>query len=160
MARPSVDAGGGVPAILYTLRKMREVGFMPAMRRMLRRNACKTCALGMGGQNGGMRNELGRFPEVCKKSIQAQTADMQGAIDVGWLSSTTFDDLARFSPAQMERLGRLSVPLIADAGATRFRRASWDEALDRAAGALNAAPPQETFYYVSGRSSNEAAFLF
>ncbi len=44
------------------------------------KNACKTCALGMGGQRGGMVNELGHFPEVCKKSLQAMVADMQGAI--------------------------------------------------------------------------------
>ena len=45
-------------------------------------NACKTCALGMGGQKGGMVNETGgSFPEVCKKSLQAMVADMQPAID-------------------------------------------------------------------------------
>ena len=44
------------------------------------RNACKTCALGMGGQRGGMVDEAGRFPEVCKKSVQAMAADLQGAI--------------------------------------------------------------------------------
>ena len=44
------------------------------------RNACKTCALGMGGQRGGMVNERGRFPEVCKKSVQAMGADLQGAV--------------------------------------------------------------------------------
>ena len=44
------------------------------------KNTCKTCALGMGGQFGGMRNEQGHWPEVCKKSIQALAADMQGTI--------------------------------------------------------------------------------
>ena len=37
-------------------------------------------ALGMGGQSGGMVNEAGHFPEVCKKSLQAMVADMQGAV--------------------------------------------------------------------------------
>lgn len=40
------------------------------------KNTCKTCALGMGGHLGGMRNEQGRFFEVCKKSMQALAADM------------------------------------------------------------------------------------
>ena len=31
----------------------------------------------MGGQAGGMRNEAGHWPEVCKKSLQAMVADMQ-----------------------------------------------------------------------------------
>ena len=34
----------------------------------------------MGGQRGGMVNEAGHFPEVCKKSLQAMVADMQGGI--------------------------------------------------------------------------------
>ncbi|MCA9242026.1 MAG: hypothetical protein KDA37_17570, partial [Planctomycetales bacterium] len=66
-----VKQGGGWPAVWYTLRKAREAGgllkFWKAMRT---RNACKTCALGMGGQRGGMVNEQGHFPEVCKKSMQ------------------------------------------------------------------------------------------
>ena len=47
---------------------------------MRSKNTCKTCALGMGGQAGGMVNEAGHFPEVCKKSFQAMVGDMQGGI--------------------------------------------------------------------------------
>ena len=53
-------------------------------------NACKTCALGMGGQLGGMVNESGHFPEVCKKSIQAMAADMQGAVPVHFFAEHSF----------------------------------------------------------------------
>ena len=76
-----VKNGGGWAAIRYTFRKARESGgiwkFYKAMRT---KNACKTCALGMGGQKGGMVNETGSFPEVCKKSLQAMASDMQPAI--------------------------------------------------------------------------------
>ena len=44
-------------------------------------------------------------------------------------------------------------------GDTHFRRIGWDEALDLTGSALRATPPQESFFYGSGRSSNEAAFL-
>ena len=53
---------------------------MALWRAMRSKNACKTCALGMGGQLGGMVNEAGHFPEVCKKSLQAMAADMQAGI--------------------------------------------------------------------------------
>lgn len=70
MARPRVAAGGGLAAVAYVLRKGREAGgLLPLYRRLRSRNVCKTCALGMGGQAGGMVNEHGRFPEVCKKSV-------------------------------------------------------------------------------------------
>src|SRR5687767_14419958 len=75
-----LDSGGGWPAIFYTFRKARESGGLWRFWRAMRsKNACKTCALGMGGQQGGMVNERGHFPEVCKKSLQAMAADMQGA---------------------------------------------------------------------------------
>src|SRR5690349_15748260 len=64
-------SGGGLAAVRYTLARAREAGGIVRLtRRMTAHNACKTCAVGMGG----MRNEGGSFPEVCKKSVQAQAA--------------------------------------------------------------------------------------
>ncbi|MBL8747256.1 MAG: histidine kinase, partial [Phycisphaerae bacterium] len=78
-------SGGGFPAIWYTLKQARAAGgFLRMWRALSSRNACKTCALGMGGQRGGMVNEAGHFPEVCKKSVQAMAADMRGAIREGF----------------------------------------------------------------------------
>jgi molybdopterin-dependent oxidoreductase alpha subunit len=160
MARPRVAAGGGLAAIAYTLRMGRQAGGLWRLySRMRQRNACKTCALGMGGQRGGMVNEAGRFPEVCKKSLQAQAADMQGSIGETLLREYPLARLARLTPAALEGLGRIAFPLIAEAHDSHFRRISWEEALERAACALRAASPQRVFFYSSGRASNEAAFL-
>ena len=143
----------------YVLAKGRDVGTIALYRRMRSKNACKTCALGMGGEAGGMVNEAGHFPEVCKKSVQAQAADMKLVVDEAMITGMSFAELERLTSAQAEALGRLAFPLIADPGADRFRRASWDEALDAAAAGLRASDPDQTFWYSSGRSSNEAAFL-
>lgn len=160
MAKPRVSAAGGFPAIVYTARKAFQSGNPLAFaRRMQSRNACKTCALGMGGQHGGMTNEAGHFPEFCKKSVQAQVADMQGAISEDFFRRTPIAQLRFMTPAELERLGRLAFPVIAEEGDTHYRRIRWDEALDRAGGALRGADPRQVFVYSSGRSSNEAAFL-
>jgi len=160
MARPRVGAGGGFAAIGYTLRKGREAGgIFKLYRRMRARNACKTCAVGMGGQAGGMVNEAGRFPEVCKKSIQAQAGDMQRPIPEAFFAEHTIAELERWTPMQLEHVGRLTFPVACREGDTHFRRIPWNEAMDRVAGALRGCSPEETFFYASGRSSNEAAFL-
>lgn len=160
MAKPKVDAGGGLAALRYSLRKGREAGGTVRLYRRLRsRNACKTCAFGMGGQRGGMVNEVGAFPEVCKKSIQAVVGDLQAPIPEATFRDLSIDDLARKSPREMEHLGRLAFPIVAEPGASHFRRIGWDEALDRIGDGLRSAPPDRTFVYGSGRSSNEAAFL-
>ena len=160
MARPRVSAGGGWPAIAYTLQKAFSVGNpLEFYRRMRSRNACKTCSLGMGGQRGGMVNEAGHFPEVCKKSFQAQAGDMQGPVTEHALRGLPFRRLETLTSAELDRLGRIAFPLIADAGDEGFRRIGWDVALDLAAEAFGGAAPEQVFFYSSGRSSNEAAFL-
>lgn len=154
------STAGGWHSIWYTLASARRVGGIRSMIRALRsRNACKTCALGMGGQRGGMVNEAGRFPEVCKKSVQAMAADMQGRIRRGFFDEFGFDRLERFTPRELETAGRLTQPLYAGPGDRGYRVISWDEAMERTASALGASPPDDTFFYFSGRSSNEAAFL-
>ncbi len=160
MPQPRVRAAGGLAALRYSLRKGREAGGLWRLWKRLRsRNACKTCALGMGGQNGGMANESRRFPEVCKKSIQAQAGDMQGPIPESFFTEHSIADLESFSSRRLEYAGRLTFPLIWNTGDTHFRRIGQDEALDLLAADLRSAPPDETFFYASGRSSNEAAFL-
>ncbi|MEZ4650292.1 MAG: FdhF/YdeP family oxidoreductase [Candidatus Eisenbacteria bacterium] len=135
-------------------------GFFRLWDRLRSRNACKTCALGMGGVRGGMVNEAGHFPEICKKSIQAQAGDMAGALDERTLAEMPVEALARLTPRELEYLGRVTFPMVHRKGDTHFRRAGWTEALDRVGDAFRAAAPEETFFYASGRSSNEAAFLF
>jgi molybdopterin-dependent oxidoreductase alpha subunit len=153
-------SGGGLSAVRYSLVKAREAGGLLAVTRRLRSaNACKTCAVGMGGQQGGMRNERRSFPEVCKKSIQAQAADMQPPIGEDLFRSHDVAALERLGSRELEALGRLGFPLLWREGTSHFRRIDWDEALAVAAGAFRATTPERTFFYASGRSSNEAGFL-
>jgi molybdopterin-dependent oxidoreductase alpha subunit len=126
---------------------------------MRSRNACKTCAVGMGGARGGMVNEAGHFPEFCKKSVQAQAGDMHASISEDFFARTPLTQMRFMTSAELERLGRLAFPVIAEEGDAHYRRIGWAEALRRTAEAFREAQPHETFFYSSGRSSNEAAFL-
>lgn len=153
-------SGGGWPAIRYAFKKAREVGGLWKMWRAMRtKNACKTCALGMGGQRGGLVNEVGGFPEVCKKSLQAMAADMQGAIRPQFWQTYSVAQLEKFSPRELESCGRLAQPVIVGRGEDFYRPIEWEEALARIAEKLKSLAADETFWYFSGRSSNEAGFL-
>jgi molybdopterin-dependent oxidoreductase alpha subunit len=162
MTKPRLPrTAGGWHSVLYTFREARRVGGFVRMWKALRaKNACKTCALGMGGQQGGMTNEEGRFPEFCKKSVQAMAADMAGGIRPGFFEEFTFDKLERFSPRQLETAGRITQPLYAGPGDRGYRAISWSEAIDKVTSALKLSRPEETYFYLSGRSSNEAGFLY
>lgn len=158
MSEPT--SGGGWAAINYTLKKATEAGGWWKMAKALStKNACKTCALGMGGQKGGMVNEIGGWPEVCKKSVQAMAADMQPAIEHSFWNDNPIHSLARMSPRELEASGRLVDPLLYRKGDQRYQPISWKEAQQRIADKLKATLADETFWYFSGRSSNEAGFL-
>jgi len=153
-------SGGGWHSIWYTLAAAHRVGGLRRMFRALRtRNACKTCALGMGGQQGGMTNEAGAFPEVCKKSVQAMAADMAGRVRESFFDEFPFAKLERLTPRELEAAGRIVEPLYAGPGDAGYRAIPWDEALERVAARMRETTPDESFFYFSGRSSNEAAFL-
>jgi molybdopterin-dependent oxidoreductase alpha subunit len=144
--------------VLYTLRTVQRMGLKNTSKAMSSKNACKACALGMGGQAGGMTNELGEYPSFCNKSIQAQSTDVQPPIPV-----EVFDhplaELQELSGYEMEHLGRLGTPLHKAPGTDRYQPISWDFALDRVAETFKAIDPDRTFFYSSGRSSNEAGFV-
>ena len=113
----------------------------------------------MGGQKGGMVNEAGKFPEFCKKSVQAMAADMQGAITESFFDRYSIAQLGSMSPRELESLGRLVFPIYAGPLDMNYKRISWDEALTKVSSKMKETDPAHSFYYFSGRSSNEAGFL-
>jgi len=154
-----MKSGGGWKAIYYSLKMANRVGWLKLWTAMRSKNACKTCALGMGGQAGGMVNEGGHFPEVCKKSFQAMVSDMQAGITPEFFEKYSLADLRALSPRELEYCGRLVFPVYAGPGDTHYRRIEWTEAIDRIGQKLKASGPEHSFFYASGRSSNEAGFL-
>jgi len=113
----------------------------------------------MGGQKGGMTNEVGKFPEICKKSIQAQLTDIQQAIPRDLFRKNTIKDLQAMRPRDLVRSGRLNTPLFCANNSDRYVPIEWKEALKKVTKSLSNVSPDRTFFYSSGRSSNEAAFL-
>ncbi|MCA9035396.1 MAG: FdhF/YdeP family oxidoreductase [Planctomycetaceae bacterium] len=151
--------GGGWKAIAYSMKVASRVGWWNMWKAMRSRNTCKTCAVGMGGQLGGMVNEGGHFPEVCKKSFQAMGSDLQSPIPDDFTQRVSIHSLRSMTPRQLEFSGRLAQPLLLERGSTHYQPISWDEAIQRSVEALKDAGPQRSFFYASGRSSNEAGFL-
>lgn len=150
--------GGGTKKVLYALRTAARMGLPHAAKALTSKNACKACALGMGGQKGGMTNEAGEFPSVCNKSVQAQSTDIQPAIPIEVLTHP-LADLRELDGHEMEHLGRLGAPLHKAKGADRFAPVNWSFAYDLAARRFAETRPERTFFYSSGRSSNEAGFV-
>ncbi len=151
-----LKAGGGIKKVLATLKVARDSGWRPTTKALTSNNTCKACGLGMGGQAGGMTNELGEFPSVCNKSVQAQSSDLQAPIPEA-VFRHTIEELGELTEREMNSLGRLNTPLqkVGD----RLQPIDWPSALARAVAWFGDADPERSFFYSSGRSSNEAGFI-
>lgn len=150
--------GGGPKKVLYTLKTVARIGLLNSAKALNSKNTCKACGLGMGGQRGGMTNEKDEFPSICNKSIQAQSTDIQPPIPED-LFAHTLEDFKQLSAYELEHLGRLNTPLFKTSDTDKYTPVSWAFAFDKMARAFSAAKPEHSFFYSSGRSSNEAGFV-
>ncbi|MDF3013744.1 MAG: histidine kinase [Cellvibrio sp.] len=155
---PITIVGGGPKKVLYTLKTVARIGLLNSAKALNSKNTCKACGLGMGGQRGGMTNEKDEFPSVCNKSIQAQSTDIQEPIPTD-LFNHTLDDFKQLSAYELEHLGRLNNPLFKSIDGNKYTPVSWEFALDKMARAFAATNPERSFFYSSGRASNEAGFV-
>src|SRR5947209_1171313 len=70
-------------------------------------------------------------------------------------------DLSRKSDYWLGKQGRVTRPAVLRRGATHYEPIDWDEAFKLVAEELNSlTSPDEAAFYTSGRTSNEAAFLY
>lgn len=150
---------GGWKSIFYSFHVIKEAGLGSVAKTITSKNTCKTCAYGMGGQKGGMVNEANDKIEICKKSLQAQLTDIQAPIPADFWEENSIEQLRKLRPRELEMLGRLQHPLLKLKGERHYKAISWEEALSKIVDKFKATAPNNTFFYSSGRSSNEAAFL-
>ncbi len=154
----TMPIGGGTKKIIYAMQTIKKIGIKRSQKALRAKNSCKACGLGMGGQHGGMTNEQDVFPSVCNKSIQAQSTDIQDAIPAE-IFDNNIDDFKELSAYEIEHLGRLGHPILKAAESNKFKILDWDSAIQYTAEKFAKTHPERSFFYSSGRSSNEAGFV-
>jgi molybdopterin-dependent oxidoreductase alpha subunit len=100
--------------------------------------------------------------EFCENGAKAVTWEATGKrVTPEFFAQHTVSELWEKSDHWLEGQGRLTHPMAYDRGSDRFVAVSWDDAFARIARALNQLPsPDLADFYTSGRTSNEAAFLY
>jgi hypothetical protein len=117
---------------------------------MRSKNACKTCALGMGGQKGGMVNEAGRFPGGLQEVAAGHGRRHAGGIQPEFWSTYSIAQLQKFSPRELESCGRLTAGVLEQAAVLPADQLGRSPLADR--GKLRSRRARRTFWYFSGRS--------
>jgi molybdopterin-dependent oxidoreductase alpha subunit len=99
--------------------------------------------------------------DSCEQGQKAIAWEMtRKAADAAFFDGRTPAELQALGDFDLEFQGRLTTPVLYEKARGRFRAIDWDEAHAVAVRELSALDPARVAWYASGRSSNEAAFLW
>ena len=154
-------AAGGVPAIVATIKTLsEETGLVRGVRTLLTVN-----------QSGGVDCPGCAWPEPDQKRSHFEFCE-NGAKHIADEATTkrvtpeffkkwSVAELAQQSDQWLNAQGRLTHPMLLHRDATHYEQVSWDDAFELLSGELNSLNyPDQAVFYTSGRTSNEAAFLY
>ena len=150
-----------MPAIIATVKTLsEETGLVRGIRTMLKVN-----------QTGGVDCPGCAWPEPDHKRSHFEFCE-NGAKHVADEATTkrvtpeffqkwTVAELSQQSDQWLGAQGRLTHPMLLHRDATHYEPVSWDDAFELLAAELNSLNyPDQAIFYTSGRTSNEAAFLY
>jgi molybdopterin-dependent oxidoreductase alpha subunit len=100
--------------------------------------------------------------EFCENGVKAVAEEATlRRVDRSFFAAHPIAELAERSDYWLGQQGRLAEPVHRPRGASHYQPITWDEAFTLVADRLRALPsPDAASFYTSGRTSNEAAFLY
>ncbi|CAB4940355.1 unannotated protein [freshwater metagenome] len=100
--------------------------------------------------------------EFCENGVKAIAEEATPRrVDRAFFAEHSVADLGQRSDYWLGQQGRLTEPMLLREGAAHYEPITWDEAYSVIAEEMGAlASPDEAVFYTSGRTSNEAAFLY
>ncbi len=105
------------------------------------------------------RSGLGEYCENGAKAVAEEATSKR--LTPEFFAKYSVEHMADWSDFEIGRKGRIAQPMYLPQGDTHYRPISWDTAFEIVADHLNGlASPNEAVFYTSGRTSNEAAFLY
>ncbi|MGH3583491.1 MAG: molybdopterin-dependent oxidoreductase, partial [Mycobacterium sp.] len=151
----------GVKAVLVSMQRgleqMGPVRTATALARLNQRHGfdCPGCA--WPEDHGGRK--LAEFCENGAKAVAEEATKRR--ITADFFARHSVAELCEKPEYWLSQQGRLTEPMVLRPGATHYTPIDWDAAYRLIADELNALDsPDEALFYTSGRTSNEAAFLY
>jgi molybdopterin-dependent oxidoreductase alpha subunit len=160
-SKPATEAAG-FTAVFSSMKHV--FGAMPVKRGLksiLKLNQkggvdCPSCAW---PDPDGERSKIAEYCENGAKAI-AEEATTRKVTPV-FFQKYSVSELSQKSDYWLGQQGRLTKPLVLREGQTHYQEVSWEESFKLIGNQLNSLPsPDEAIFYTSGRTSNEAAFLY
>jgi molybdopterin-dependent oxidoreductase alpha subunit len=100
--------------------------------------------------------------EFCENGAKAAAEEATlRRVDRDFFADHTVAELGRCSDHWLGQQGRLTEPMVKRPGSEHYQPIGWSEAFELVAATLGRLPsPDQAVFYTSGRTSNEAAFLY
>lgn len=155
------DEAAGVKAVLVSMQRgfeqMGPLRTAAALAKLNQRHGfdCPGCA--WPEEHGGRK--LAEFCENGAKAVAEEAT--KRVVTPEFFARHTIAELETKPEYWLSQQGRLTQPMVLAPGDAHYRPIEWDDAYRLIAEHLNAlASPDEALFYTSGRTSNEAAFLY
>jgi molybdopterin-dependent oxidoreductase alpha subunit len=152
---------GGTPAVASSLKHViKNAGPIRGTKALLELNQtdgfdCPSCAW----PDPDDHRAVTEFCENGAKAVASEATTRR--IDRNFFHKHSIEALLAESDHWHDQQGRLTEPMILRAGQTHYQAISWDDAFSMIGDELKALDhPDEAVFYTSGRTSNEAAFLY
>ena len=100
--------------------------------------------------------------EYCENGAKAVAEEATAKkLEADFFASHSVNELSALNDYEIGKKGRIAQPMYLPKDSTHYQTISWDDAFRKIASVLNKLDsPNEAIFYTSGRTSNEAAFLY
>ncbi|SHJ72646.1 oxidoreductase alpha (molybdopterin) subunit [Maribacter aquivivus] len=138
----------------------KEMGVLRSMRTLLSMNQkdgfdCPSCAW----PDPEHPSPVAEYCENGAKALGDEATTEK--IGASFFQKNSVEELSQLTDYELNKFGRLVEPLILKPGSVYYEPISWQAAFDLIASELKKLNnPNEAIFYTSGRSSNEAAFIY
>ncbi len=155
-------AAAGMPAVLISARHVfSEMNVGRGLKALAALNQkdgydCPGCAW---PDPDGHRSSIAEYCENGAKAVAEEATTKK--LTAKFFANNSVFDLAKLNDYEIGKKGRVAEPMYLPEGATHYQPISWDDAFMKIGDHLNKlSSPDEGIFYTSGRTSNEAAFLY
>jgi len=155
------DVAAGIPAVISSVKHVfGEMGAVRGFKALAKLNQkdgfdCPGCAW---PDPDDERSPIAEYCENGAKAIAEEATTKK--LTSEFFKENSVADLSDLDDYRIGKKGRVAQPMYLRNGAKHYEPISWNDAFELIAKKLNAASPNESVFYTSGRTSNEAAFLY
>lgn len=156
------DVAAGIPAVISSAKHVfGEMSVSRGLKALAALNQkdgfdCPGCAW---PDPDGHRSAIAEYCENGAKAIAEEATTKKLTPD--FFKKNSVYELSKLNDYEIGKKGRVAQPMYLPQGATHYQPISWEDAFKKIGNQLNKlSHPDEAVFYTSGRTGNEAAFLY